>query len=256
MSLLEIIILSIVEGFTEFLPVSSTGHLIVVSSILGIEPTSFTVSFKIAIQLGAILAIVFLYWRSLFLSRAVVERLLLAFLPTAVIGFVFFDLIRGLLENELVVIWMFFFGGLALIGFEWWYKERADATDEIGKLSLKRAFIVGLFQSLAFVPGVSRAAATIIGGLWLGMKRRTILEFSFLLAVPTMAAATAYDLYKTAPALVAGDFVSMGIGFVLSFLFAWLAVKFLLVYIEHYSFIPFGVYRIILAGILFLFLIV
>jgi len=257
MSLLDVVILSIVEGFTEFLPVSSTGHLIIVSHLLGIDPTSFSVSFKIAIQLGAVLAIVLLYWRSLFLSRAVIYRLALAFLPTAVIGFLFFDFIKGvLLESELVVVIMFFVGGLALIGFELWHTERPEAVEDIANLSPRRAFVIGLFQSVAFVPGVSRAAATIIGGLWLGMKRRTILEFSFLLAVPTMGAATAYDLIKNAPTLTGGDLGLIILGAVLSFVFALLAVKFLLVYINHYSFIPFGVYRIILAVILFFILII
>ena len=251
MNILDVVILSVVEGVTEFLPVSSTGHLIIVSEWLGINIDSFNTSFQIAIQLGAILAVMILYWRSFF-NRNILYRLVWAFLPTAVLGFIFYPIIKNyLLQSQAVVLVMFFLGGIALIVFEWWHIEEQNSLNEIENISFKNAFIVGLFQSIALIPGVSRSAATILGGLWLGFNRRTILEFSFLLAVPTIAAATGYDLVKNLSEFTDGEIKSLSLGFILSFVFALAAVKFLLVYINRYSFIPFGFYRIVLALVLF-----
>lgn len=255
MNISDIVILSIIEGVTEFLPVSSTGHLIIVSEWLDINIGAFNTSFQIAIQLGAILAVMTMYWRS-FLNQNILYRLLWAFLPTAVLGFIFYPIIKNyLLHSQVVVITMFFLGGLALIFFEWWYVEGPNSLKEIENISFKNAFIIGLFQSIALIPGVSRSAATILGGLWLGFNRRTILEFSFLLAVPTIAAATGYDLLKNVSEFSGGEIKNLILGFSLSFVFALVTVKFLLVYINRYSFIPFGFYRVFVALILlFIFL--
>ncbi|MCK5082931.1 MAG: undecaprenyl-diphosphate phosphatase, partial [Candidatus Omnitrophica bacterium] len=191
----QTILLGIVEGITEFLPISSTGHLILTSRLLNIPQSDFLSSFQIAIQLGAILAVVLLYARSLILEWEILKRVMAAFIPTAVIGLTFYKVIKQyLMGSELVVAWALLIGGVILIIFESFYKEKETSLGEISALSYKQAILIGVFQSFAMVPGVSRSAATIIGGLSLGLKRKTIVEFSFLLAVPTMVAATGLDI--------------------------------------------------------------
>lgn len=254
MTFFHAIILGIVEGITEFLPVSSTGHLILASKILDLPSTDFFKSFEIAIQLGAILAVVVLYWRSFFVRFEVLKKIIVAFLPTAVLGLIFYKLIKQfLLGSEGVVLWALFLGGVFLIVFEIFYRERAGAVETVEKITWRQAVIIGLFQSIAMIPGVSRAAATIVGGLILGLKRKTIVEFSFLLAVPTMAAATGLDLVKSAGAFSVSQFWLLAVGFVFSFLTALAAIKFILSFIKNHSFISFGIYRVILA-VLFWFL--
>lgn len=245
--------MGIIEGITEFLPISSTGHLILASEILRLESTDFLKSFEIAIQLGAILSVVVLYWRSLFLKREIIKRMAIAFLPTAVLGFAFYKIIKQyLLGSSAVVLWALFLGGAFLIIFEFFYEEKETAHNELEDISYKKSFIIGLFQSVAMIPGVSRAAATIIGGLVLGIKRKTVVEFSFLLAVPTMLAATVFDLIKSASAFVASDFYLLAVGFIISFITALLAIKFLLAFIKKHNFVWFGAYRILLAGMFWL----
>lgn len=248
MNLLTVIVLGIVEGITEFLPISSTGHLILTSSLLKIPPSEFLKTFEIAIQLGAILAVVVLYWRSLILDREMVKKVAFAFIPSAVIGFIFYKTIKSLfLGSPDIVIASLLLGGIIIIAFEWWYKAKSKASRAVARISYKHAFLIGLFQSLAMVPGVSRAAATIIGGLMLGLNRKTIVEFSFLLAVPTMAAAVTLDLFQTAGLFTYSQFAALAAGLVVSFAAALLAIKFLLSFIKKNSFMPFGIYRIILA---------
>ena len=248
MSFFDALVLGVIEGVTEFLPISSTGHLILVSDLLRLLDTEFLKSFEVSIQLGAILAVVFLYWRLIFIKLETVKKVLVAFLPTAVIGLVFYSLVKKhLLGNELVVIIALFLGGIFLIIFERFYKEREGAVEEIINLSYKQAVWIGLFQSLAIVPGVSRAAATIIGGLVLGMKRRTIVEFSFLLAIPTMAAATGLDLLRSFTSIKTEEFGLLAVGFTVAFLTALASVKFLLKFIKTHNFTVFGIYRIVAA---------
>ena len=255
MTFLDAFILSIVEGFTEFLPVSSTGHLILTSHLLGIEQTAFLTTFEIFIQLGAILAIVFLYFKTLSTNVAVWKRILVAFLPTAILGFLVYDFIKSyLLTSELVTVVSLFLGGIFLIGLEYWHKEKESHTADISKLSMKDAFFIGLIQSVSMIPGVSRAGATIVGGLLLGMKRKAAVEFSFLLAVPTMLAASGYDLVKSELSFTTQELGILAVGFVGSFIVAVLAVKFLLQLIKTHTFIPFGIYRIILSVLYFLFI--
>lgn len=252
MELWHSLVLSVVEGITEFLPISSTGHLILAGHVLQIPQTEFLKSFNIAIQLGAILAVVVLYWRRLLTEAAVIKRVAVAFVPTAVLGLIFYKIIKHfLLGSAQVVIWALFLGGIFLIIFEMLHKEGPDAVDDMAKISLKNAFLIGVFQSMAMVPGVSRSAATIIGGLVLGLKRKTIVEFSFLLAVPTMAAATALDLFKSAGSFTAEQFGALAVGFVVSFLVAIAAIKFLLHFIKNHTFISFGIYRVLIAIIAF-----
>jgi undecaprenyl-diphosphatase len=255
MNFFQAVVFGIVEGITEFLPISSTGHLILTSELLRLPATEFLKSFEVAIQLGAILAVVVLYWKSFFVESEVFKKVIVAFIPTAVLGIIFYKLIKQfLLGNEQVVLWSLFLGGFVLIIFEIFYKEKSEAVEELSKISYGKALIIGLFQSVAMIPGVSRAAATIIGGLTLGLKRKTIVEFSFLLAVPTMAAATGLDLFKNAGAFSTDQFGILAVGFIFSFLTALGAIKFLLHFIKNNSFISFGIYRVVLA-VLFWFLI-
>ena len=248
MDLLTAALLGIVEGISEFLPISSTGHLILASHLLGLKSTEFVKSFEIAIQVGAILSVVMLYWRDLLINPAVMKRLALAFLPTAVIGLTLYKIIKTyLLGSPSVVLWSLAVGGLFLILFEYWHKEKDDAVAKPEDMTYRQAFIIGLFQSLAMIPGVSRSASTIVGGLILGLKRKTIVEFSFLLAVPTMAAATGYDLLKSGSMFSLDQLQFLGVGFVMSFAIALLSIKFLLKFIQTHTFIPFGVYRILLV---------
>lgn len=254
MTFLHAIILGIIEGVTEFLPISSTGHLILTSKILQLSQTDFLKSFEISIQLGAILAVVVLYWRSFFVKFEIFKKVIVAFLPTAVVGLIFYKIVKQfLLGNETVVLWALGLGGVFLIIFEIFYHEQEDSIDELEKISWRQSLIIGLCQSIAIIPGVSRAAATIVGGLILGLKRKTIIEFSFLLAVPTMAAATGFDLIKSGGGFSSDQFGLLTVGFVLSFLTAIVAIKFLLRFVKTHSFVSFGIYRIILA-ILFWFL--
>jgi len=242
------IILGAVEGITEFLPISSTGHLILTSHLLGLSQTEFIKTFEIAIQLGAIWAVVVLYWKSLFTNFKVIQRIAAAFVPTAILGLIFYKFIKSILFNsQQVVLWSLLVGGIILIVFELLYKEKEDAGAEIGDISFKKAFMIGVFQSLAMVPGVSRSAATIIGGLLLGLKRKTIVEFSFLLAVPTMLAAAVLDLSKNVASFSGDQFFFLAVGFVVSFIVATLSIKFFLYFIKNHNFIGFGIYRVLVA---------
>lgn len=247
MSIFNAFFLGIVEGITEFLPVSSTGHLILTSRLLGIPQMDFVKTFEIAIQLGAILSVVVLYRNKFLAGSDVMKKVCAAFLPTAVIGFLFYKIIKRLLGNSRVVIWALLLGGIFLILFELFHREKEKMQDSAEPISYKQAVIIGLFQSIAVIPGVSRSAATIIGGLMMGLRRDIIVEFSFLLAVPTMLAATLLDLYKSAGLFSKDQFVFLGIGFATSFVAAIFAVKFLISFIKKHSFISFGVYRILIA---------
>lgn len=241
-------ILGIVQGISEFLPISSTGHMILASHLMGLRHTEFLKSFEIAIQAGTILSVVVLYWRSLLVDFEVIKRLAVAFLPTGVLGLTLYRLIKGyLLGSETVVLCSLLIGGILIVAFERWYREGEGATGDIRAMTYRNALIVGLFQSIAMIPGVSRSAATILGGLLLGLKRKTIVEFTFLLAVPTMLAATGYDLIKSGSQFSPGQFQYLLTGFVTAFVVALLSIQFLLRFIKTHTFIPFGIYRIVLV---------
>jgi undecaprenyl-diphosphatase len=246
MQSLDAIILGIVEGLTEFLPISSTGHLVLTSHLLGLPETDFLKSFEVVIQLGAILAVVTLYWRKLLFDRRLIQRIAVALLPALGVGFLFYATIRSLLESELTVVAALGAGGVLLIIFEYYRQEPASPTT-VESLSYRQAFLIGLGQALSVIPGVSRAGATIVGGLLTGLSRSAAVEFSFLLGVPTMIAATTLDISKNHAAFSVADIQSLLIGFVVSFIVAIIAIKFLLRYVETHSFIAFGVYRIIVA---------
>jgi|SRR5680860_666143 len=249
MTYLTSIILGIVQGFTEFLPVSSTAHLILTSSLLQISQTEFQKMFEVIIQLGSILAVVALFWRKL-LDPELLKRLLVAFIPTGIIGLLLHKVIKNLYDQNKIIIITLMVGGLIIILFEFWHKEKETDVGELNQITYKQSLFLGLFQSLAIVPGVSRSASTIIGGLAMGIKRRTIVEFSFLLAVPTMFAASGLDLVGGYKFLGGGNFGLLAVGFIASFVVSAVSIKFLLGFIRRFNFVSFGVYRI-LAGIFF-----
>jgi undecaprenyl-diphosphatase len=245
-SLLHAIILGIVEGVTEFLPVSSTAHLILASHILRLEETEFVKSFQIIIQFGAILSVVVLYWKK-FWNWDVLLKLAVAFVPTGVIGLTVYRAVKGyLLGNLTVVLFSLLIGGIALIVFERFNKNEMQDEIDFSEITYKRALLIGLFQSIAMIPGVSRSAATIVGGSLIGISKRTIVEFSFMLAVPTMLAASAYDLMKSHVAISDG-IPALAVGFVVSFITAIIAIKSFLSFLKRRDFTFFGWYRIAVA---------
>lgn len=243
MTTLHAIILGLVEGVTEFLPVSSTGHLILTSALFGIADDPFTKTFEIVIQLGAICAVIFLYWRTLVYDRDMIRKILVAFIPTAILGALLYPFIKILLGRPFVVISALFLGGILLIIVDKFLGRRLTTPT----ISYRQACGVGIFQALAFIPGVSRAAATIIGGELLGVSRQTIVQFSFLLAIPTMLAATALDIAKNTVLFGSQSIVLLGIGGLVAAFAAMYTIKLFLTYMERGSFVVFGVYRIILA---------
>ena len=251
MDLLDALVLGAVEGVTEFLPISSTGHLMVASQLLALPPTEFLKSFEIAIQLGAILAVALLFWRKLLRDKRTLARVALAFVPTAVVGALLYPFIKGyLLENTLVPLVALFLGGAFLIIFERWYKKYTNAeapARDIGEMRVGHALAIGLAQSVSIIPGVSRAGATIVGGMFAGLSREAAVEFSFLLAIPTMLAATALDLSQSAFSFSGEEWRELALGFAAAFALALAAVKFLLAFVRAHSFAPFGVYRIFAA---------
>ena len=254
LNFLHVLILSAVEGLTEFLPISSTGHMILVSKLLGLAETDFVKTFEIVIQLGAILAIVVLYFKKFLSSFNLIKRLIVAFIPTAIVGFTLYPLIKGvLLGSSVITLNALFWGGIAIIGVEWFLRRKKTIVKTSGGVSYKQALIIGVFQSLSVIPGVSRAAATIIGGLLTGLDRPTATEFSFLLAVPTMVAATGLDVWKSRHMIAQGGVITLFVGTVLSFFFAILAVKFLVNYVKKHDFISFGIYRITLSILFWIF---
>jgi undecaprenyl-diphosphatase len=243
----DALILGVVEGVTEFLPISSTGHLILASALLGLQNSDFQKTFEIVIQLGAILAVVVLYFKSFF-DIEILKRLIVAFIPTGVIGLALYHVVKTyLLGNEAVVLSALSLGGLALIVFEMFHVDTEHAVSDVRAISYKQAATLGLFQAVAIVPGVSRSAATIVGGLIMGINRETIVQFSFLLAVPTMVAASGLDLLKSAGTFHGSDALTLGIGFVVSFIVALFSVRWLISYVKSRTFTPFGFYRVLAA---------
>ncbi|MEK7521852.1 MAG: undecaprenyl-diphosphate phosphatase [Patescibacteria group bacterium] len=263
MSFLQAIVLSIVEGLSEFLPISSTGHLVLASHILNLEQTEFLKSFQIFIQLGAIFAVPFLYWKKLLNNFYLWKLIVVGFLPAGVLGFLFFDYIKGtLVGNEWVTVLALFGGGIFLIYYERMFYDRSASANldhspsgVDSHLSIKRAFLIGLAQSVSMIPGVSRAAATIVGGLLVGLNKKTVVEFSFLLAIPTVLGATTLDLVKSDFSFTQQEWMVLSVGFIGSFITAIAAIKFLISWVQTHNFSAFGVYRIavaVLYGLVFL----
>lgn len=252
MTFVQTIIIAIVEGVTEFLPVSSTGHMIIVQKLLGIDANlDFVKTFTVNIQFGAILSVVVLYWKRFFQTWDFYWKLLIAFLPAAVIGFLLNDVIDRLLENVFVVALMLVAGGVLMLFVDRWFNR----PEENQTVDWKRALKIGFFQCIAMVPGVSRSMATIVGGMTAGLSRKNAAEFSFFLAVPTMAAAAGYKLLKlvTDPALVStlsDNLMTLLIGNVVAFLVALAAIRFFIRFLTQHGFKAFGYYRIVVGIIL------
>jgi undecaprenyl-diphosphatase len=247
------IILGIVEGLTEFLPISSTGHMIIASSLMGIEESAFTKSFEVIIQFGAILAIVCLYWKRFLPNWGFYKKLFIAFLPTGIIGFIVKDVVETLLGNVQIVAWALILGGLVLIWSDKGFAHLHSQGRKNSELTYWELIKMGLFQSIAMIPGVSRSGATIMGGLSMGLSKTEAAEFSFFLAVPTMAAATGYKLLKLYKTIEPDQINTLLLGSVVAFFVAIVAVKFFLGIVTRYGFKGFGIYRI-LAGLLILIL--
>lgn len=251
MNFIDAIILGVVEGLTEFLPISSTGHIILTTKILNLQNTEFLKSFSIFIQLGSIAAVLILYWRD-FLNIKSIKKIIAGSIPTMIIGFGFYKIIKNqLLGSENVVLWSLLLGGIFLIIFELFYKGPDVAKEDIEDITYKQSFLIGIFQSLAVIPGVSRSAATIVGGLGLGIPRQTIVKFSFLLAVPVIFGASLLDLIKSSNTITKDDSIFLAYGFISSFIVSIIAIKFLIKYVQRNNFIPFGIYRIIIFFIFF-----
>jgi undecaprenyl-diphosphatase len=251
MSVFESVLLAIVEGLTEFLPVSSTGHMIITSSLLGIATDPFTKTFTVAIQLGAILAVIVLYWKRFFQSFDFYFKLLVAFLPAALIGFLLNDYIDMLLERVEVVAFMLIIGGVIFLFIDKLF-EKTEITGD-AEVSYPSALKIGLFQCVAMIPGVSRSAATIIGGLTQKLNKKTAAEFSFFLAVPTMFAATGYKLlkfYKEGNAFGSNEVMLLAIGNIVAFVVALLAIKSFIQFLTKHGFKVFGYYRIAVGVII------
>ncbi len=244
----QAIILAIIEGITEFLPVSSTGHMIIASSFMGISHLEFTKMFTVNIQFGAILSVLVLYWRRFFLNINFnfYLKLFVAVIPALVFGFLLNDFIDSLLENVMVVAIMLLAGGIVLLFID----KIANGSVTEKEITLPTALKIGLFQCIAMIPGISRSAATIIGGMLQGLTRKQAAEFSFFLAVPTMAAASGYKLLKTYDTIKAEDIQTLLLGNLVAFVVAMIAIRFFISFLTKYGFKVFGYYRIALGLIL------
>lgn len=254
MHFMEAILLAIIEGITEYLPISSTGHMIIASSFMKIASDDFTKLFTIAIQLGAILSVVVLYWKRFFQSMDFYFKLLVAFIPAVVLGLLFNDLIDALLESPLVVATSLILGGFILIKVDDWFKSNEvfdkSQPEANTKISYTTAFKIGFFQCLAMVPGTSRSGASIIGGMTQKLNRKTAAEFSFFLAVPTMLGATAkkgFDYYQAGFRLSSDQINYLVIGNIVAFIVALFAIKSFIDYLSKKGFKLFGYYRIVLG---------
>lgn len=256
-ALLVVILLGIVEGVTEFIPVSSTGHLILAGELLGFNSAAAG-TFEIVIQLGAILSVIVIYWRRFWdvlvglMQRdaraiAFTRNVALAFLPSAVIGLIVYKAVKAMLETPVIVAVALIVGGIAILVIE--RLVRTPTTTSVEEMTWKTALAIGVVQCLSMIPGVSRSGATIMGALGLGVERKTAAEFSFFLAVPTMLAASGYDLYKNGGALGSGDWSAIAVGFVVSFVVALVVIRWFIGIVSRHGFAPFAWYRIVAGSI-------
>jgi len=254
MDIFSSIILGIIEGFTEFLPISSTGHLIVASEFLHIDQTSVTKAYEVIIQFAAILAVIFNYKDKFTLKKIDLwTKVFIAFLPIGIVGFIFSHQIKELFSIN-VVATMFIIGGVVFLVVEKFFiPHEISMIDDVEKVTLKQSIVIGIAQVFALIPGTSRAGSTIIGALLVGLSRKASAEFSFLLAFPVMSAVTAYDLLKHYKEFNDTNLLTLGIGFVVSFFVAYLTIKLFLRFLEKFTFVAFGIYRIIF-GLLLLYI--
>jgi undecaprenyl-diphosphatase len=246
MSIFEAIIIAIVEGITEFLPVSSTGHMIIAQSLLGMESTDFVKAFTVNIQFGAILSVIVLYWRKFFQSFTFYLKLGVACSPL-IIAFLLDKQVDAMLGSVMIVAVSLVLGGIVLLFVDKWFNADGDDNQEI---TYKSAFLIGLFQIISIIPGVSRSAATIIGGMSRKLSRKNAAEFSFFLAVPTMFAASTLKLVKNFDVFQAQDLKVLLIGNIVAFIVALLAIRFFIAYLTKHGFKAFGWYRIVIGLII------
>jgi len=251
MSYIQAIIIAIIEGLTEFLPVSSTGHMILADSLMHVQDKEFAKTFEIVIQLGAIMAVLLMYIKRFFVGINIYLKLFVAFLPTGIIGFLAYKTIKHYLFNPFTVSISLIIGGVVLIFLDKWSEKKRSEYKEVEDISFLGAIKIGLIQCLSMIPGVSRAAATIFGGIYAGFNRKQAAEFSFLLAIPTMFAASGYDLLKEKDNIHSEDISILLVGALIAFLVAIVAIKGFIAFLNKYGFKHFGYYRIAL-GVLFL----
>lgn len=249
MNIFDAIILGIIEGLTEFLPVSSTAHLVLTSQMLGIEQDRFATAFEIIIQIAPIFSVMLIYRERLMQSVGLWFKLILAFIPTGFFGLFFHKQIEAMFVANSTVALMIL-TGLAFLAIEYFYKEKEHDVDDLDGVTVKQALYIGFFQALALIPGISRSGTTILGAMLIGLKRETAMSFSFLLAIPTMSAASGYMLFKEYSALSFEHFELLAVGFIVSFIVGWVAVKAFLAIVSRYSFTPFGFY-LVASGLLF-----
>lgn len=250
MDIFQAIIIGIIEGFTEFLPISSTGHMIVASEFLGVSQDALTKAYEVIIQFAAILAVMLIYKEKMTFKKIDLwQKLFVAFLPLAIVGFIFKDQIKALFTVN-IVAWMFIIGGLVFLVVEYFYEEKKAHVTHVEKVNYKQALWVGIAQIFSLIPGTSRAGATIIGGLLVGLDRKTSAEFSFLLAIPVMAAVTGYDLLKHYQDFADANWGAFIAGFITAFIVAYLTIKLFLAFIQRFTFVAFGIYRILFGVIL------
>ena len=251
MTLSQSIILGIVEGLTEFLPVSSTGHMVLASHFLHILDSATVTTFEIVVQLGAILAVVASYHKKLF-NIEMIKKLIVAFIPTGIVGVVVFPYIKHLLDSPKLVVITLILGGVVILLVERRYKDKEDTehSQQVSSISYKNALLLGAFQALAVIPGVSRSGAMIVGGRIKRLSRKLLVEFSFLLAVPTMFIAAAYTILKKHNELSIDSISPIVVGTIISFIVAFAVIRLALAYIRRHSFEIFGWYRIIVGIIL------
>jgi len=251
MDIFSSIILGMIEGFTEFLPISSTGHLIVASQFLGIDQTNVTKAYEVIIQFAAILAVVFNYKDKFTLKKIDLwTKVFIAFFPIGIVGFIFSHQIKELFSINVVAI-MFIVGGLIFLLVEKFFiPNETELIDDVEKVTMKQSVIIGIAQVFALIPGTSRAGSTIIGALLVGLSRKASAEFSFLLAFPVMSAVTAFDILKHYKEFSDANLLTLGIGFVVAFFVAYLTIKLFLKFLEKFTFVAFGIYRILFGVIL------
>ena len=254
MDIIQAIIIGIIEGFTEFLPISSTGHMIVASKFLGIEQSAVIKAYEVIIQFAAILAVMLLYRDKINLKEIDLwSKIVAAFFPLAIIGFLLKDWVKAFFTVE-TVAWMFIVGGIVFIVVEYFHKDEAKASKELEEVTWFQAMSIGFGQVLSLIPGTSRAGATIIAGMLSGVNRKASTEFSFLLAIPVMMAVSGYDLLKHYQDFAGADISAFVVGFVVAFIVAYITIKLFIVFLQRFTFVAFGIYRIVFGVILLMLL--
>jgi len=250
MTIIQALLLSIVEGVTEFLPISSTGHLILASKLLHIPQTDFTKSYEIIIQCGAIAAVALAMTKKIRYNLKLLISLLFSLVPTIIVGAFLYTIVKQVfMENTMITVWSLIIGGIILIYWEYMMKEKSQTTIDINTITKKNAVLIGLGQAVSVIPGVSRAAATIMTAMATGLNRAQAVEYSFFLAVPTILAASVFDFIKSSHEFTSDQYALIVIGLIGSFITAWITTSYFIRYVRTHTLIPFGIYRILIAFI-------